>query len=301
MKKARIPTRDHQNCQTKLQQTFEEWRLLKKNKARTSPTQFAKESAFISRLEDLFDVAHADALNNTSVLQEDKDFLLAQREKGRRGSLAGVDVKLATKEKMVSKREDQMVARHYRMQKLKQIAASTTELISSGSESEISSAECFENIETGQNESEGSDGGIKFQTPRKRKRGRKNVVTPELLAALDRTKVSDRKAIFVIAETAKSLGQNINELALNRDSIRRQRVEHRIQRSANLKAKFHSNVPLVVHWDGKLIPDLIGKEQVDRLPVLVSGKGVSQLLTVAKLPSETGEAQAAAVFGAIED
>ena len=34
---------------------------------------------------------------------------------------------------------------------------------------------------------------------------------------------------------------------------------------------------------------------------MVSGKGVSQLLTVAKLPSGTGEAQAAAVFGAIED
>src|SRR6218665_1098873 len=38
------------------------------------------------------------------------------------------------------------------------------------------------------------------------------------------------------------------------------------------------------------------------MPVLVSGKGVSQLLTVAKLPSETGESQAAAaVFGAIQD
>jgi len=76
--KARIPMRDHQNCQTKLEQTFEQWCLLKKNKVRMSPTQLARELAFISRLEDLFDVAHADALINTSVLQEDKDFLLAQ-------------------------------------------------------------------------------------------------------------------------------------------------------------------------------------------------------------------------------
>src|SRR6218665_3523513 len=37
------------------------------------------------------------------------------------------------------------------------------------------------------------------------------------------------------------------------------------------------------------------------MPVLVSGKVVSQLLTVAKLPSETGESRAAAVFGAIQD
>ena len=155
-------------------------------------------------------------------------------------------------------------------------------------------------METENNACEEAVGGIAFRTL-KRKRGRKTVVTPELAAALDRTKVSDRKAVFVIAETAKSLGHNIDELALNRDSIRRHRVEHRVQRSANIKAEFQGNVPLVVHWDGKLIPDLIGKEKVDRLPVLVSGKGVSQLLTVAKLPSGTGEAEAAAVFGAIED
>src|SRR6218665_437536 len=37
------------------------------------------------------------------------------------------------------------------------------------------------------------------------------------------------------------------------------------------------------------------------MPVLVSGKGVTHLLTVAKLLSETGESQAAAVFGAIQD
>jgi len=60
-------------------------------------------------------------------------------------------------------------------------------------------------------------------------------------------------------------------------------------------------VPLVVHWDGKLLPDLTGKEKVDRLPVLVSGKGISQLFTVAKLPSGTGEAQADAVFEAVSE
>ena len=89
--KARIPMRDHQNCQTKLEQAFEEWRLLKKNKVRKSPTQLARESTFVSRL---FDVTHADALTKMSVLQEDKDFLLAQQEKG----MAGVDEMLAAKE-----------------------------------------------------------------------------------------------------------------------------------------------------------------------------------------------------------
>ncbi|KAK2706392.1 hypothetical protein QYM36_016436 [Artemia franciscana] len=286
-RKARIPMRDHQNCQTKLEQAFEEWRLLKKNKARKSSTQQAREAAFVSRLEDLFDIAHADALNTMSI-QEDKDFLLAQREKGRRGSMVSVDETLACKEKRVSEREQQTLKRRQQTENIQQIEASTAELTTSGSE--ISAAEDVD--------SEGAVGGSRTQ---KRKGGRKAVVTPELAAALDRTKVSDRKAVFVIAETAKSLGMTIDQLALNRDSVRRLRAKHRIHSSASIRAKFQSDVPFVVHWDGKLIPDLIGKEKVDCLPVLVSGKEVLQLLTVAKLPSGTGEAQASAVFGAIED
>ena len=69
--------------------------------------------------------------------------------------------------------------------------------------------------------------------------------------------------MFVISETAKSLGHNVENLALNRDSIRRQRMKHRLQQSETLKAEFQGNVPLVVHWDGKLIPDLTTKEHVD--------------------------------------
>jgi len=97
-----------------------------------------------------------------------------------------------------------MLARRQRADQMKQLAASTAEQISSGSED--SSAEDGERMETGDNASERAVRGITFQTP-KRKRRQKTVVTPELAAALDRTKVSDRKADFVIAETAKSLGR----------------------------------------------------------------------------------------------
>ena len=99
---------------------------------------------------------------------------------------------------------------------MKQFEDSSVELVSSGSEN--SSTEDTEKMETENNACEEAVGGIAFRTL-KRKRGRKTVVNPELAAALDRTKVSDRKAVFVIAETAKSLGHNIDELALNRDSI----------------------------------------------------------------------------------
>lgn len=61
-----------------------------------------------------------------------------------------------------------------------------------------------------------------------------------------------------------------------------------------LEADFKPDVPLVVHWDGKLL-------RVGRLPVLVSGKNISKFLTIAKLPSGTGKAQAKAVHAVLAE
>ena len=47
--------------------------------------------------------------------------------------------------------------------------------------------------------------------------------------------------------------------------------------------------------------DLMGKEHVDRLPILVTGLGVHKLLGVPKLVGRTGENTAAAVYGALDD
>ena len=55
-------------------------------------------------------------------------------------------------------------------------------------------------------------------------------------------------------------------------------------------------VPLTVHWDGKLLEGLTTHEHVDRLPVLISGVGVEQLLGIPKLSSEKGSAKASAVI-----
>ena len=73
--KARIPTRAPQHCQAKLEAEFETWRLLKKNAKRTSAAQKAKESAFSSKMDILFDIAHADALD-TIKIPEDREFFI---------------------------------------------------------------------------------------------------------------------------------------------------------------------------------------------------------------------------------
>ena len=46
--------------------------------------------------------------------------------------------------------------------------------------------------------------------------------------------------------------------------------------------------------------DLTGDEKVDRLPILVSGSGVDQLLCIPKLSAGTGEAMASAMLEAVE-
>ena len=45
---------------------------------------------------------------------------------------------------------------------------------------------------------------------------------------------------------------------------------------------------LVVHWDGKLLQGLTSKDLVERLTMLVFGRGTTQLLGVPKLMSGTG-------------
>lgn len=61
-------------------------------------------------------------------------------------------------------------------------------------------------------------------------------------------------------------------------------------------ADFKLEVPLTVHRDGKLMEEIWGRDTVERLPILVSARGVDQLLGVPKLPQGTGEGKAAAVY-----
>lgn len=49
---------------------------------------------------------------------EDREFLLAQHEKGCRGSKIGVDAKLAAKKKHSADRQEQMLTRKFRMEDL---------------------------------------------------------------------------------------------------------------------------------------------------------------------------------------
>lgn len=135
----------------------------------------------------------------------------------------------------------------------------------------------------------------------KPKRAWMNIMSAGLSSALDRTRVTSRNATFVVTEVASSLGHDVSSFNINRSSIHRARLRHRETIATNLRSEFSPSVSLSVHWDGKLMEDLTTKEHVDRLPVLVSGTGVEQLLGVPKLLSGTGVAQADVVMSCLQE
>ena len=119
-------------------------------------------------------------------------------------------------------------------------------------------------------------------------------MTPELTSALDRTKMSNREAVFTIAATAINLGHYINDLTLSVSTIHRARKENRKKLAEKDKQEFNVDKPLVVHWDGKLLPNItnVVHEKVDCLAILVTGENTEKLLGVPKISKGTGEAMA---------
>lgn len=292
--KARIPVRPQHHAIKQLETLHDKWQKLKKNANRTSQTQLCNIEEFTNQLDDLFDIAHQDAL---TLLKnpEDRDFLLAQREKGRRGCMGPVDSKLAAQETRKAQRQDAEYNRRQQAQREDSLMRDMAALTASedSTEDDNDNDECY-SAGCSVTDPQGS-------APSTTKKARKSIISPELAATMDRAKLSDRKATFMLAATARSLGNDIRDFTINRSSVRRARRSLRQDISTHLKDKFDPRTPLTVHWDGKLLQDLTGKELVDRLPVLVTGIDTNQLLGVPKLVSGTGEAQARAVDQLLED
>lgn len=291
--KARIPMRRSDHAVAQLEVLVQRWEGLKKNKARRTATQIANEEEFKEAFNDLFDVAHQEALQLIKI-EEDKQFLLAQREKGRRGVMAGVDMSLTKKEKVQENKQKSQF--HLKTKQQLDIANLDRTVLLESSDSSSSNddadMEVLQRI--------GSEATEQPCTP-KRKRGRTNILTPALLSSLDRTKTSDRQAVQIIAPIIQATGHNVPDFSINRSSIRRYRQKHRVILSSQLKSDFNPQKPMVLHWDGKLMEDLTGDEKVDRLPIIVSGSGTEQLLCIPKLASGTGKAMADAMMDTVSD
>lgn len=291
--KARIPTKSLPNCVKKLVTLYQVWRELQKNAKKTQEVFEQRRQEFLSNLNNLFDIAHADALQLIKI-NEDKIFLQRQREPGRPGHLAGVDKKLSGKEEKTRLRNIEEEKR--RAKYFASLTPSTSyEPPQENSDSESSDSEIID-----LQENRLSARGASSQPDKTRMR--KNFITPKLVAALDRCQLSVRDSVFIIEATIEALGHNTDEFPISKSSIHRVRTEMRRERAEAIKVDFQNKVPdtVTVHWDGKLLPALDSRKcKEERLPIVISYDDKEQLIAVPKLDNSTGSEQAQAILDAI--
>lgn len=105
-------------------------------------------------------------------------------------------------------------------------------------------------------------------------------MTPELAAALDRANISSRNATFVLAAAFSSVALDIETLNLSTSTIRRGRMRLRKDIAEGLKTEFKIEDRYTVHWDGKILSDIVTGKSVDRIAILISTSETTQLLGV---------------------
>ncbi|XP_074114148.1 uncharacterized protein LOC141537202 [Cotesia typhae] len=145
----------------------------------------------------------------------------------------------------------------------------------------------------------GSD--LEYEPPIPTKRAKINVLTPEVVSALDRANVSSRNAMFIIAPVLSAVGIKIEDTTLSYRSIQRARMVQRKDIAQGLKDNFKTHDKYVVHWDGKMLNDLIESKSVERLPVLLTAYGTEQLLGVPIMNSGTAVNQTSAILSTLSE
>ena len=136
-----------------------------------------------------------------------------------------------------------------------------------------------------------------------KKRGRHNFITPKLVSVLDKCKISDRDAVRILIATAQALKHDVSNLVINATSIRRYRTQFRYETGKQIQDAFKNTeiTAITVHWDGKILPALTGKEHVDRLPVVISFNGTEHILGIPAISAGTGKEQAIAVCNLLKE
>lgn len=134
-----------------------------------------------------------------------------------------------------------------------------------------------------------------------KKRPKIDVMTPRLACALDRATLSSRNASHVLAAFVDSLGLNVENYNISASALHKNRAKMRGRIASDLRENLQLSENLVVHWDGKMLPDLTVGEKVERVAILVTGSGTEQLLGIPKLVSPTGQSAATVVLQSLED
>ncbi|GBM29935.1 hypothetical protein AVEN_41685-1 [Araneus ventricosus] len=192
-----MPTKSLPNCMRKLVNVHQVWRDLQKNAKKLQDVLKRRQQEFVSDLDNLFDIAHAYALQLMKI-EEDRMSLQHQREPSRPCHLGGVDKKLTDKEERARFR-----AVREENRRIKYVSASTSSA-SYGPLQEDSSSNSSKNVD-----SEDFPTLIESSEPGTSKSvTREDFITPKLVVALDRCQLSMRDSMFILVATIDALCYN---------------------------------------------------------------------------------------------
>jgi len=78
---------------------------------------------------------------------------------------------------------------------------------------------------------------------------------PLYVASLHRTNTTSRHAVHIVAPALKAVGINVNDLTLCTTSVYKARKKTCSSIEQRIRDAFCPKTPIVVHIDGKLLPD----------------------------------------------
>ncbi|KAK0055523.1 hypothetical protein Bpfe_015034 [Biomphalaria pfeifferi] len=294
--RARVPSAEERNIIHKLKLLVDKHRTVCHNKTRGGTAQMARESNFEADMNGLFDIAHHDAMNRIKI-EEDRVFLVDQRTE-RKYVMGKIDQQLTAVEGRRAvriQREAELRTKEDRMlNDLAQASAPASASLNNGDTSNISDLDEESSAELSDynpecKSSDNSD--TQGQTQQKRAKISANeAVSPQLAAALDCTSVSNRDAAYILHAAATTYGQYASGMSLSVSSIRRTRSKRHIQAAGDVKSAFNRDGPLVIHFDGKLLPSIAGGPGKEyRVAIIVTGRTTEKLLAIPKVVQGTAE------------
>lgn len=124
----------------------------------------------------------------------------------------------------------------------------------------------------------------------------------EVTSMVTRVGLSSRNFVKLTGSIARAAGEDISRSTFSRSTVQRRQAKAQTVIASHVKENFRvsADLPLVVHWDGKLMDSYSSEHQstarTDRHAIAVTGLDVEKLLGVPAITSGTGYNQAKVFF-----
>ena len=293
--RANIATKAKPHVVSKLKALHQLYIRVAKNKHRKSAAQEELETQLTAHLSKLFDIAHEDWQKLTKI-HADRQYLVDQRGP-RMMSMSTEDINFRRtaekrlKRKLSEQQHQAAASERFIPSEPNLIDSTVSEGESSVTDDDYITSKVYKRRI------------IKVSRPHSSYeplQKRCIIEDPAFNSALDRTQTSTRNGIMIVMPALAAAGVDVNQLTLSRFSVMDARNKSRELLAGSVRQNFQPMVPLVAHFDGKLLPNQ-DRTKSERLAIVVSGLGVEKLLGIPTIPVGTGQLMGQKIFECIQE